>query len=1226
MADFNGDGFADFAVSEAGTNNVTIYLGIGDGTFNAPVAVSVAGGLKGITSGNFRSLLTPDLVVASGSGVYVLLNNGNGTFAAPVLYAAGSGTVAVAVADFGNGKLDIVAVNSLSNNVSILIGNGDGTFQPAVNYPVGTFPQSVAVGDYNGDGFLDLAVANEGSGNGTGSISRLIGNGNGTFQAAVNYPDGANGTPTSVTTTALNGTGQSDLAVTNFSGGTLDIFLALNASSVTLTANPNPDPNGLAVTLNATVTPNATGTVNFFAGTLALGFAPVVNGVATLTVSLSAGNQSLTAQYSGDALFGPSTSPVVMDLIGQIPTAITLNVSPTTATFGAPVTLTATVTTPGVTGYVTFLSGTSVIGASILNNGVAVLHTSLLPAGPQTITARFDGSQNFAGGSSITAALNVVAVQGYSFNAPIAIAAGFPVGVVASDFNGDGKVDLAVANSGVSILLGNGNGTFNAGANLQAGSGPTQVVTADFNADGKADLAISDSSGNAVSVLLGNGDGTFQGAVTYPAGSGPSSLTVADFNGDGIADIAVANRNDGTVSILLGQGNGTFAAATSLTVGTTNVYIVSGDFNNDGAPDLIVADYSAPVVWLLLNNGNGTFAAPVSFNAYNAPVALTVGDFNRDGFMDVAVANQTTGTVAILLGTGSGSFQPVQTTPAGSGPQSITSSDFNGDGILDLLVANQIGTVTVLIGNGNGTFQAPFPFATGADPVSLAVANFTGNGKAQIAAASLGSNTISLLLDGPAALATYSGNQQVVGAESTFPVPFAVQTTGFGDPVSNITVTFAAPATGASGIFAGSGLMATVVSGANGIATAPYFTANTFAGPYSVTASTGTSTLSLTTFSLTNTVTACSYVVTPGTLAFDNNGGTGTLTIASQGGASCTWNAATSAPWITFSTAAGTGSGSTVITVAANTSGLARTGTILVGGQAVTVSEAATTQIFADVPPSAYYFDAANMLYAKGITAGCGASPLEYCPTASITRAQMAIFLVRSVYGGDNFTSNPVPYFNDVPAGSFGFAWIQKLYELGITSGCGNNNYCPAAPVIRSDMAVFLVRVRLGALAAFNYPLTPFFTDVPANHVEFQWIQRIKEDQITSGCAQTLYCPDNPVTRGDMAILLLRAAYNQLLPAGYPAISSISTNSIVAGQSATITVTGVNTNFVQGTVSLMPLPNISYGPITVNSPTSLTVQVTVAQGAAPQPYSVTAVSGYEEDVLPNGLIVTPEAP
>ncbi len=129
------------------------------------------------------------------------------------------------------------------------------------------------------------------------------------------------------------------------------------------------------------------------------------------------------------------------------------------------------------------------------------------------------------------------------------------------DFNGDGKADLAVANKGtnqVSILLGNGNGTFQAPVTYATGTDPEYMVVADFNGDGKADLATANTTGNTVSVLLGNGDGTFQAASGMTAGGAPSAIAAADMNGDGIADLIVSNSSGNTVSIFLGKGDGTF--------------------------------------------------------------------------------------------------------------------------------------------------------------------------------------------------------------------------------------------------------------------------------------------------------------------------------------------------------------------------------------------------------------------------------------------------------------------------------------------------------------------------------------------------------------------------------------------------------------------------------------------------------------------------------------------
>jgi hypothetical protein len=179
---------------------------------------------------------------------------------------------------------------------------------------------------------------------------------------------------------------------------------------------------------------------------------------------------------------------------------------------------------------------------------------------------------------------------------------GEPAGVAAGDFNEDGKLDAAVANggtttypySGVSVSLGNGDGTF-----LQANGSPVSlglalsaIVAGDFNGDGKLDLAVTDETGNLVDVLLGNGDGTFQPPITIPAGNEPDAIVVGDFNNDGKLDLAIANYGDGTVTLLLGNGDGTFiqASGSPYTVGEGPTAIAAADFNGDGKLDLAVAN------------------------------------------------------------------------------------------------------------------------------------------------------------------------------------------------------------------------------------------------------------------------------------------------------------------------------------------------------------------------------------------------------------------------------------------------------------------------------------------------------------------------------------------------------------------------------------------------------------------------------------------------------------
>jgi hypothetical protein len=131
----------------------------------------------------------------------------------------------------------------------------------------------------------------------------------------------------------------------------------------------------------------------------------------------------------------------------------------------------------------------------------------------------------------------------------------------------------------------------------------------------------------------------------------------------------------------------------------------------------------------------------------------------------------------------------------------------------------------------------------------------------------------------------------------------------------------------------------------------------------------------------------------------------------------------------------------------------------------------------------------------------------------------------------------------------------------------------------------------------------------------------MKRDSITGGCTATTYCPNDPVTRGQMAIFIMRAEFYKLLPAGTPVITQISPSTLGVGTSGTYTLTGVDTNFVQGTTTISPIPGVTIGTITVNSATSLTVQLTAAANATAQPYSILAITGTEEDVLPNGLAI-----
>jgi hypothetical protein len=574
VGDVNGDGKPDLVVSDqcassgsACPGTVGVLLGNGDGTFQT-VATYNAGGFAAysVAIGDVNRDGKPDLVVAvlcsdaggcASGAVSVLLGNGNGSFQSPEFYGSGGQNAsAVTVADVdGDGYLDVLVANQCligdpacasGGGASVLHGNGDGSFMPAVTYGSGgTNAFFIAVADVSGDGAPDLVLANQcaNASNCTGSLGVLQADGDGTFQGAVIQNPGGQGV-FSIALEDVNGDGDSDMLIANQCG------------------------------TDATC-----------------------EGAVSVSLGNGGGSFGKAVVYPSGALDARSVAVKDVNADGK-PDLLIANECATDS------------------------DCTGMVGV-LLGNGDGTF---------QPVVVYNSGGQ-------------------------------FADSVAVADVNRDGHPDLVVANlcadanctsATLGVLLGNGDGTFQPAVPYSSGGlSATSVAVADVNGDGDPDLLVANdcaadsscgSSGNAA-VLLGNGDGTFQTAVEYgPGGRFPYSVVAADVNGDGKLDLLVANQcadsvcADGALGVLLGNGNGTFQPASSTAIPPESfAAIVLADFNNDGKLDVA----SGGGV-LLLGNGDGSFRAPALLGASGFGIAA--GDLNRDGRPDLV-----TGSVVVLL-------------------------------------------------------------------------------------------------------------------------------------------------------------------------------------------------------------------------------------------------------------------------------------------------------------------------------------------------------------------------------------------------------------------------------------------------------------------------------------------------------------------------------------------------------------------------------------------------
>ena len=716
LGDVNGDGKPDLIVTSTTNTSspgmISVLLNTtapGATTPSFATQQTFAAGLQpiGVALADVNGDGLPDIVVlnqsGSGGSVSVLLNTttpGSTTanFATQQVFGTGTNSRALALADVnGDGKPDIIVADYDDDTVSVLLntttpGSTTASFAGRQTFITGDEPIALAVGDVNGDGKADILVANEND----NTVSVLLntsasGSTTASFAAQQTFATGQD--PRALALADLNGDGTPDIVVVN-----------------------NFD-NTVSVLLNTTTPGSATASF-----------------ATQQTFAAGSGSKSVAV----DDVNGDGKPDILLANEGGSTVSVLVNTTlagSTTASFATQQTF-ATGSGPYSVAFgdVNGDGKPDLITADTLGTVSVLLNTTVL--GAATITPAFQRT-TFAAGAQ-------------------------PFSVAVGDLNGDGKPDLVIANASdntVSVLLnttvpGATTPSFATQQIFVTGSDPQAVALGDVNGDGELDILVADTGAGAVSVFLnttlpGSTTASFPTQQTFATGGQPVDVTVADINGDGKPDIVTANNLASTVSVLLnttttGASTASFATKQTFASGSETNSVALGDVNGDGKPDILVTNVIDHTVAVLLNMttpgaATASFAAPQTVATGQGVRSVAVKDINGDGKPDIAFANYYDKTVSALLNTTSPgattlSFATQQTFATGSSPGSVLLGDVNGDGQPDIIVGNVSGTfgVSVLLnttatGATTPSFAPQQAFAMGVGVRSVALADVNGD-------------------------------------------------------------------------------------------------------------------------------------------------------------------------------------------------------------------------------------------------------------------------------------------------------------------------------------------------------------------------------------------------------------------------------------------------------------------------------------------------------------------
>ncbi|WP_324678981.1 FG-GAP-like repeat-containing protein [Hymenobacter sp. GOD-10R] len=820
FGDVDGDGDLDL-VTANGTSDaaVSIRLNNGSGTFSGSQNIALNREMNDVALGDVDGDGDLDIVVAGPVGIVIMIRNlGGGTFTgiSSFLFTT-SDIYSLVLGDVdSDGDLDFIANGYTTGRtvtpgqVRIGFNDGTGTFVPAAPILVGLFSQDVSAGDLDGDGDLDLAVANRGS----NTVSFLLNNGTGAFTSggeiglvdansvSLNDVDGDGdldllagslSTPYQVSVRLNNGagsfSGSQQISVGNSSArlelgdldgdGDLDLLAAggntvsvrLNRSQPVLASlSVNAGAVGSSVVLTGSGFTGATSVT--FNGVAATSF--VVNSATQITVTVPAGATTgpvvvTTPEGTSNGLpFTVSAAPIVTAVSPARNAPSAPGTSAVSVTYNQALSDNAT-TRQALKVFSQQASGKKSGTTTVSGNSIAFAPSTAFRPGETvfaTATAAAQSSTGVAATPHVFQFTTATApATGVFSGSEVSVGTG-PANVAVGDVDSDGDLDLVTRGSGntATLQLNTGAGTFTTSSVVNLGGAPADLAFGDVDADGDLDL-LTLNANRTISVRLNNGSGTFSGTQEIVLIGNPSpealSLAIGDIDGDGDLDLLASCSSPssiadtrGTIYVRFNNGAGTFTGDVVLDVNVP-VSIALGDIDGDGDLDLLAPFFGTGRVFgnfvaPRLNDGAGNFSEVGTLTTLDYfPAGVALGDLDRDGDLDLVTANRSS-TVSVRLNNGGGTFTGSENLPSNEAAR-VTLGDVDGDGDLDLLVTSLANTVNVHLNNGTGGFGAAQLVAVGTNPLGIATGDLDGNGTLDFLTANSMSNTVSVRLNQAAA-------------------------------------------------------------------------------------------------------------------------------------------------------------------------------------------------------------------------------------------------------------------------------------------------------------------------------------------------------------------------------------------------------------------------------------------------------------------------------------------